>query len=130
MANPGPNIVAESLQRGEAVVAIANTAATSSNVIKASAVTEIEFTVTGVAAGDFVTVQPTAALPTGVSMTHAYVSASNKVKVAFAKVTASDTQDSAGTYLVRVTRPFPTAASTTDFGATKPLNAGAIPLST
>ena len=130
MANPGPNIVAESLTRGEAVIAIANTPATASTVIKASTVTEIEFTVTGVLAGDFVVVEPTAALPAGVSMTHAYVSASNKVKVAFAKITASDTADSAGTYLVRVTRPYPAASSITDFGVTKPTNAGPIPLST
>jgi hypothetical protein len=130
MANPGPNIVAESLARGEAVIAIANTPATVSTVIKASAVTEIEFTVTGVLAGDFVICQPTAALPSGVSMTHAYVSASNKIKVAFAKVTASDTADSASTYLVRVIRPYPAASATTDFGVTKPMNAGPIPLST
>jgi len=130
MANPGPNIVAESLTRGEAVVRIANTPATVSTVIKASTVTEIAFTVTGVAVGDFVVVEPTAALPAGVSMTHAYVSAANTVTVAFAKVTSSDTADSAGYYLVRVTRPYPTAANTSDFGATKPMNAGAIPLST
>jgi hypothetical protein len=130
MANPGPNIVSESLTRGEAVIAIANTPATVSTVIKASTVTEIEFTVDGVLAGDFVQVSPTAALPTAVAMAYAYVSASNKVKVGFVKVTASDTADSAGTYLVRVTRPYPAASATTDFGITKPMNTGPIPLST
>lgn len=130
MANPGPNIVAESLQRGEAVVRVANTASAATGAIKASAITPLTFTVTGVAVGDFVQANPTAALPTNVSFGAVYVSAANTVTIDFIKTSATDTQDAAGYYLFRVTRPYPTAANTTDFGATKPLNAGAIPLST
>ncbi|MGI9142364.1 MAG: hypothetical protein ACR2IJ_04155 [Fluviibacter sp.] len=129
MANPGPNIVAESLTRGEAVLAIPNTPATVSAVIKASTVTEVSFTVSGVAVGDFVSAAPTAALPASVSMGYAYVSAANTVKIGFTKVTASDTADSAGTYLLRITRPFPVASNVTNFGSPAPMNAGAIPLS-
>lgn len=129
MANPGPNVISESLLRGAAVLRIANTPATVSTVIKASTVTEVAFTVTGVAVGDWVSCAPMSALPAGVTMTYARVSAANTVQVAFAKVTASDTQDSAGYYLFKVERPYPTATNTTDFGSTKPMNTGPVPLS-
>lgn len=123
MANPGPNIVAESLKRGEAVVTATITPAS----IAAGAATAFAATVNGVAAGDFVSVSGA----TGVAAyaVSAYVSAANTVQVVILNPSAGALTPSNSTYLLRVTRPFPVASGTTDFGVTKPMNAGAIPLS-
>ena len=123
MANPGPNIVAESLQRGEAVVTATITPAS----IAAGASTAFTATVTGVAAGDFVSVSG----DTGVAAyaVGAYVSAANTVKIVINNPSAGALTPSNSTYLVRVTRPFPVASGVTNFGSPAPMNAGAIPLS-
>ena len=125
MANPGPNIVAESLTRGEAVIAVSFTAAA----VTAAKVEEQTVTVNGVLPGDFVSVNgPANTKSTGIA--GARVSAANTVAISFVNPTAGNLTPDAGTYLIRVVRPYPTAANTTDFGVTKPLNAGPIPLST
>jgi len=125
MANPGPNIVAEELLRGEAVVSVSFTAA---SVGAATAATQT-VTVNGVKVGDVVSVSPPA-FATAVACVAGTVTADNTISLRFVNPTAGALVPTAGTYLFRITRPFPTAASTTDFGVTKPLNAGAIPLST
>lgn len=123
MANPGPNIVAESLKRGEAVVTATITPAS----ISAGAATAFASTVNGVASGDHVSVSGA----TGVAAyaVSAYVSAANTVQIVIHNPSGGALTPSNSTYLLRVTRPFPVASSVTDFGVTKPLNAGAIPLS-
>lgn len=125
MANPGPNIVAESLTRGEAVIAVSFTAAE----VAAATAAEQTVTVTGVAVGDHVTVNPPANTKKTAAAS-ARVSAANTVAIMFVNPTAGALTPDAGTYIFHVIRPYPTAANTTDFGVTKPLNAGAIPLST
>lgn len=125
MANPGPNIVAESLVRGEAVIAVSFTAAE----VAAATAAEQTITVTGVAVGDMVSVSPPANTKK-TACASARVSATNTVALMFVNPTAGALTPDAGTYLIRVTRPFPAASATTDFGVNKPLNAGAIPLST
>jgi len=124
MANPGPNIVAEELLRGEAVVAATIAGAP----ISAGVATPFPSTIRGVAAGDHVSVSGA----TGVAAyaVSAYVSAANTVQIVIHNPSGGSVTPGNGPYLLRITRPFPTAASTTDFGVTKPLNAGAIPLST
>jgi|688.fasta_scaffold07589_7 hypothetical protein len=123
MSNPGPNIVAESLTRGEAVVTATITPAS----IAAGASTAFTSTVSGVAAGDHVSVSGA----TGVAAyaVAAYVSAANTVTIVINNPSAGALTPSNSTYLVRVTRPFPVASSVTTFGVNDPMNAGAIPLS-
>jgi hypothetical protein len=123
MSNPGPNIVAESLTRGEAVVTATITAAS----ISAGAATAFSSTVNGVAAGDHVSVSG----DTGVAAyaVAAYVSAANTVRIVIHNPSGGALTPTNSTYLVRVTRPFPVASSVTTFGVNDPMNAGAIPLS-
>ena len=125
MANPGPNIVAESLTRGEAVVSVAFTAAE----VAAATAAEQTITISGVAVGDMVSVSPPANTKK-TAVAGARVSAANTVALMFVNPTAGALTPDAGTYLLRITRPFPAASAVTDFGVTKPMNAGAIPLST
>lgn len=125
MANPGPNIVAESLQRGEAVVSVSFTAAE----VGAATSAEQTVTITGVLAGDQVSVSCPANTKAAVC-TGARVSASNTVALRFVNPTAGALTPDAGTYLLRITRPYPAASTVTDFGVTDVMNAGAIPLST
>lgn len=124
MANPGPNIVAESITRGESVIAVSFSAA---SVGAATAATQT-VTVNGVVVGDFVEVSPPA-FANAVACVSATVTADNTVSLRFVNPTAGALTPTAGTYLIRVTRPFPAAANTVDFGVTDALNAGAIPLS-
>jgi hypothetical protein len=123
MSNPGPNVVAESLKRGEAVVTATITPAS----ISAGAATAFTATVNGVASGDHISVSG----DTGVAAyaVAAYVSAANTVKVVISNPSGGALTPSNSTYLLRVTRPFPVASSVTDFGVTDVMNAGAIPLS-
>ena len=123
MSNPGPNIVAESLNRGEAVVTATITPAS----ISAGAATAFASTVTGVAAGDHVSVSGA----TGVAAyaVAAYVSAANTVQIVIHNPSGGSLTPSNSTYLVRVTRPYPVASGVTNFGSPAPMNAGAIPLS-
>lgn len=124
MANPGPNIVAESLTRGEAVIAVSFSAAS----VGAATAAEQTVTVSGVAVGDFVSVNPPANTK-ATAVASARVTAANTVGITFVNPTAGALTPDAGTYLIRVVRPYPSAAVTTDFGVTKPLNSGPIPLS-
>ena len=123
MANPGPNIVAESLKRGEAVVTATITPAE----IADADIDVFTATVAGVAVGDHVSVSG----DTGVDayVVSAYVSAANTVKIAIGNGSGGALTPSNSTYLLRITRPFPVASGVTDFGVTDPMNAGAIPLS-
>lgn len=124
MANPGPNIVAESLTRGQAVVSVSFTAAS----VAAATCDTQTVTVNGVAVGDAVSVSPPA-FATAVAVASATVTAANTISLRFVNPTAGALVPTAGTYLFNITRPYPAASLTTDFGVTKPLNAGAIPLS-
>ena len=124
MANPGPNIVAESLTRGEAVIAVSFSAAQ----VGAATTAEQTVTVSGVAVGDFVSVNPPANTK-ATAVAGARVTAANTVGITFVNPTAGALTPDAGTYLIRVVRPYPSATVTTDFGVTKPLNSGPIPLS-
>lgn len=124
MANPGPNIVAESITRGESVIAVSFSAAS----VGAATAAAQTVTVNGVDVGDFVEVSPPV-FANAVACVSATVSAANTVSLRFVNPTAGALTPTAGTYLIRVTRPFPIAANTATFGVNDSLNAGAIPLS-
>ena len=119
MSNPGPNIVSADIQRGQAVLSVAVTAQTATK----STVTKVDYTVSGLAVGDFVSVAATKAVGTGVSLGGAYVSAANTLSVEYINATASDVTTAADTYLVLVARSYPVQ---TDFGVTKFNNVGIV----
>jgi len=119
MSNPGPNIVSADIQRGQAVLSGAVTAQTATK----STVTKVDYTVSGLAVGDFVSVSATKAVGTGVSIGGAYVSAANTLSVEYINATASDVTTAADTYLVLVARSYPVQ---TDFGVTKFNNVGIV----
>lgn len=119
MSNPGPNIVSADIQRGQAVLSVAATAQTATK----STVTKVDYTVSGLAVGDFVSVAATKAVGTGVSIGGAYVSAANTLSVEYINATASDVTTAADTYLVFVARSYPVQ---TDFGVTKFNNVGIV----
>jgi len=123
MSNPGPNVIAESLKRGEAVVTATIEAAS----ISAGAATAFPATVNGVAVGDHISVSGN----TGVAAyaVAAYVTDANAVRIVIHNPSGGPLTPSNSTYLLRITRPFPVASSVTDFGVTDVMNAGAIPLS-
>lgn len=119
MSNPGPNVVSADIQRGQAVLSVAVTAQTATK----STVTKVDYTVSGLAVGDFVSVSATKAVGTGVSIGGAYVSAANTLSVEYINATASDVTTAADTYLVLVARSYPVQ---TDFGVTKFNNVGIV----
>lgn len=119
MSNPGPNIVSADIQRGQAVLSVAVTAQTATK----STVTKVDYTVSGLAVGDFVSVSATKAVGTGVSIGGAYVSAANTLSVEYINATAGDVTTAADTYLVLVARSYPVQ---TDFGVTKFNNVGIV----
>ena len=119
MSNPGPNIVSADIQRGQAVLSVAVTAQTATK----STVTKVDYTVSGLAVGDFVSVAATKAVGTGVSLGGAYVSAANTLSVEYINATAGDVTTAADTYLVLVARSYPVQ---TDFGVTKFNNVGIV----
>jgi ribosomal protein L2 len=119
MANPGPNIVAPSLQRGFAVLSVTATAQTATK----STVTPINYTVSGLAVGDFVTVSPTKAVGAGVTLGKAFVPSANTLTVEYINVTTGDVTTAADTYLALVARSYPTQ---TDFGVTTFNNIGTV----
>ena len=119
MSNPGPNIVSAGIQRGQAVLSVPVTAQTATK----STVTKIDYTVSGLAVGDFVSVAATKAVGTGVSIGGAYVSAANTLSVEYINATASDVTTAADTYLVLVARSYPVQ---TEFGVTKFNNVGIV----
>jgi hypothetical protein len=119
MSNPGPNIVSPSLQRGQAVLSVTATAQTATK----ATVTKVDYTVQGLAVGDFVSVQPTKAVGTGVSLGSAWVSAANTLSVNYINPTAGDVTTAADVYLVYVARSYPVQ---TEFGVTKFNNVGIV----
>lgn len=119
MSNPGPNIVSAGIQRGQAVLSVPVTAQTATK----STVTKVDYTVSGLAVGDFVSVAATKAVGTGVSLGGAYVSAANTLSVEYINATASDVTTAADVYLVFVARSYPVQ---TEFGITKFNNVGIV----
>ena len=119
MSNPGPNIVSADIQRGQAVLSVAATAQTATK----ATVTKVDYTVSGLAVGDFVSVKATKAVGAGVSLGGSYVSAANTLSVEYINVTAADVTTAAYTYLVFVARSYPVQ---TDFGVTKFNNVGIV----
>ena len=113
MANPGPNIVSPAIVRGTAIVSLPVTF--TSGQVAASTVTEIAFTLNGLAVGDWVSVNPSKAVGTDMAITYAYVSAANTIKIAFAKTSTGTGTPAADTYLVNVVRSDPDLF---DFGIT------------
>ena len=119
MSNPGPNIVAANIQRGQAVLSVAATAQTATK----ATVTKVDYTVSGLAVGDFVSVKATKAVGAGVSLGGSYVSAANTLSVEYINVTSSDVTTAADTYLVFVARSYPVQ---TDFGVNAFNNIGVV----
>ena len=113
MSNPGPNIVNPVAVRATAIISLPVTF--SSGAVAASSVTEIAFTLNGVALGDWVSVNPSKAVGTDMAITYAYVSAANTIKIAYVKTSASTGTPAADTYLVNVVRSDPDLS---DFGVT------------
>lgn len=123
MANPGPNIVAESGIRAQSVVGFSITGTSIGTNLSA----EYTVTINGLALGDFVSAQGSTGNAT--IMTGAYVSAANTLKVRVFNPTAGSLTPGNTGYAVLVVRPYPSAANTTDFLVNSPANSGAIPLS-
>ena len=123
MANPGPNIVAESGIRAQSVVGFSITGTSIGTNLSA----EYTVTINGLALGDFVSAQGSTGNAT--IMTGAYVSAANTLKVRVFNPTAGSLTPGNTGYAVLVVRPYPAASSTTDFLVNSPANSGAIPLS-
>ena len=121
MSNPGPNIVNPAIIRGTAIVSLPVTF--SSGAVAASSVTEIAFTLTGVAVGDWISVNPSKAVGTDMAISYAYVSAANTIKIAYVKTSASTGTPASDTYLVNVVRSYP---ALTDFGVTGLNNYGIV----
>ena len=119
MSNPGPNIVNPSIQRGSAVVSVASPTATATK----NTVTEATVTISGVATGDWVSVNPTKSPGTGVAIGAAYVSAANTVTIEYINATGTDQSVASDTYLINVVRSYPVV---TDFGVTKFNNYGVV----
>jgi len=119
MSNPGPNIVVPSIQRGMAVLSVPVTAQTATK----ATVTKVDYTVNGLAVGDFVSASATKAVGAGVSIGGAYVSAANTLSIEYINVTAGDVTTAADTYLVFVARSYPVE---TDFGITGWNNVGIV----
>lgn len=123
MANPGPNIVAESGIRAQSVIGFSITGTS----IGANLSAEYTVTINGLDVNDFVFAEG----PTGNAtiMLGAYVSAANTLKVRVLNPTAGALTPGNTGYSVLVVRPYPAASSTSDFLVNSPANSGAIPLS-
>jgi hypothetical protein len=118
MSNPGPNIVDAGIQRGQAVLSVAVTPASA-----ASGISSQNFTVSGLAVGDFVTVNQTKSAGSGVCVAGAYVSAANTLTVIYDNQSGGSATPAADTYLVSVSRSYPVQ---TDFGVNKFNNVGPV----
>ena len=117
MSNPGPNIVSESILRGQSILSVALTPAS----VGAATTAEQTFTVTGLAVGDFVAVSTTASLGNATGIVGARVSAANTLAIRFINPTAGALTPAADTYLVNVIRAYP---AQTSFGQTYGSNYG------
>jgi len=113
MSNPGPNIVVPVYTRATAIISLPVTFTTGA--VAATSVTEIAFTLNGVALGDWVSVNPSKAVGTDMAISYAYVSAANTIKIAYVKTSASTGTPAADTYLVNIVRSEPDLS---DFGVT------------
>ena len=113
MSNPGPNIVNPVYVRATAIISLPVTFTTGA--VAASSVTEIAFTLNGVALGDWISVNPSKAVGTDMAISYAYVSAANTIKIAYVKTSASTGTPAADTYNINVVRAEP---SLSDFGVT------------
>ena len=113
MANPGPNIVSPTYVRANALLSLPVTF--TSGQVAASSVTEIAFTLSGVALGDWICVNPTKAIGTDMAISYAYVSAANTIKIAYVKTSASTGTPASDTYLVNAIRAEPDLSN---FGVT------------
>jgi hypothetical protein len=119
MSNPGPNIVAVAPIRATSIVSLAVTPAAVATITTA----EQDFTLTGVAVGDFVSVSTTAAQTAGVAIAGARVKAADTISITYVNPTAASKTPAADTYLVQIVRSYPVA---TDFMTASPSNYGAI----
>jgi len=119
MSNPGPNIVSESILRGQAVLSVAVTPAS----VSAATSAEQTFTVSGLAVGDFVAISTTASTGNATAITGARVSAANTLAIRYINPTAGALTPAADTYLVYVARAYP---AQTSFGDGKLTNLGII----
>lgn len=113
-----PNVVSTSIQRGQAVLSVAVTPASA-----ASGVSSQNFTVSGLAVGDFVAVNQSKSAGSGVCVAGAYVSAANTLTVIYDNQSGGSATPAADTYLVSVTRSYPVQ---TDFGVTGFNNVGIV----
>lgn len=117
MSNPGPNIVTPDIQRGQAVLTVSLTPASVGSATSA----EQTFTVSGLAVGDFVSVNGSTGNASAIS--GARVSAANTLAIRFINPTAGALTPGAGDYLVFVARSYPVQS---DFGVTKFNNVGIV----
>lgn len=117
MSNPGPNIVTPDIQRGQAVLTVSLTPAS----VGAATSAEQTFTVSGLAVGDFVSVNGSTGNASAIS--GARVSAANTLAIRFINPTAGALTPGAGDYLVFVARSYPVQS---DFGVTKFNNVGIV----
>ncbi len=117
MSNPGPNIVNPEIQRGQAVLTVSLTPAS----VGAATSAEQTFTVSGLAVGDFVSVNGSTGNASAIA--GARVSAANTLAIRFINPTAGALTPGAGSYLVYVARSYPVQS---DFGVTKFNNIGPV----
>ena len=117
MSNPGPNIVSESILRGQAVLSVSLTPAS----VAAGTSAEQDFTVSGLAVGDFVAVNGATGNVTGVIGVR--VSAANTLTIRYLNPSAGALTPAAGTYLIYVARAYPVQ---TAFGDGKLTNLGIV----
>jgi hypothetical protein len=117
MSNPGPNIVTPDIQRGQAVLTVSLTPAS----VGAATSAEQTFTVSGLAVGDFVSVNGSTGNASAIA--GARVSAANTLAIRFINPTAGALTPGAGSYLVYVARSYPVMS---DFGVTAFNNVGPV----
>ena len=108
MSNPGPSIAVVTANRATSIVSLAVTPAAVLTITTA----EQDFTLAGVAVGDFVSVSTTAAQTAGVAIAGARVKSANTISITYVNPTAASKTPAADTYLIQVIRSFPVA---TDF---------------
>lgn len=123
MSNSGPNVVAAAPIRATSIVSLAVTPAAVATITTA----EQDFTLAGVAVGDFVSVATTAAQTAGVAISGARVKSANTISITYVNPTAASKTPAADTYLVQIVRSYPVVI---DFMSTSPSNSGAIPVNT
>jgi biotin carboxylase len=118
MANPGPNTVIPSIQRGQAVITLPVSPASAGTGISTQT-----FTINGVAVGDYVDVNVTKSPGTGITIASAYVSAANTITVVYDNQSGSAAVPAADNYLVFIVRSYPVQY---DFGVTAFNNTGIV----